>query len=345
MGRFFFPALPAFAILLFYGLNRKMEQWVALAANVGLFSLASLALFGYLAPAYARPPSLPPDAPIPNPTDAQFDFFARLLGYQVSATAARPGEPLDIDLYWQVTGQPPGDYLLFVHLLDEAGALVAQRDTHPGLGNFPSSQWRPGDRFVDSIRLYVPETAYTPAVATLRVGLYAPGSYRLGITGPDGQSLGDALTLAQINLAPNPGSYPNTQQQNFNDEIRLVGYEYSQRAARPGDELVVTLHWEAIRSVTTDYVVEVRLLDEAGQIWAAADSRPQAGQSPTATWTAGQFVTDTHTLIIKEDTPAGSYLVEIALRDVVSQTRQNIVADDGHWLDDQLWLARMTVRP
>ena len=69
-------------------------------------------------------------------------------------------------------GQPPGDYLLFVHLVDaETGALVAQRDTHPGLGNFPSSQWRPGDRFVERLSLYVPETAYVPADAELRVGL------------------------------------------------------------------------------------------------------------------------------------------------------------------------------
>ncbi|MEW5987884.1 MAG: hypothetical protein AB1791_14725, partial [Chloroflexota bacterium] len=322
----------------------KIEGLVALAFNLGMAIFALVALFGYLAPAYGRPPSFAADAPIPHLTDAQFDFFATLRGHQVNTTSLRPGEPIDIDLYWEVTGQPPGDYLLFVHLVDEAGTLVAQRDTHPGLGNFPSSQWRPGDRFLDSIRLYVPETAYTPAVAALRMGLYAPGGYRVGITGADGQSLGDALTLAEIRLEPMPGPYPNTQRQNFSNEILLVGYEYSHRVARPGDALVVTLYWESLQRVAADYLVEVRLVDEAGRVWATADSRPQVGQSPTDSWLAGQLVTDRHTLTIGDETPAGSYQVEIALRDAASQTRQNIVGDDGHWIDDQLWLARVMVR-
>jgi 4-amino-4-deoxy-L-arabinose transferase-like glycosyltransferase len=184
MGRFFFPALPALALLIFYGLAawflavrdglRKVRRVPAgrptaghlaafsLATNLGMLLLALVALCGYLRPAFARPPTFDPDTAVPNPLDAQFDSLVRLRGYALSTDQLRPGEPLDVTLYWEVTGKPPGDFLFFLHLVDAAaGTMVAQRDTHPGLGNFPSSAWEPGDRFVETVRLYLPETAYT----------------------------------------------------------------------------------------------------------------------------------------------------------------------------------------
>jgi hypothetical protein len=121
-----------------------------------------------------------------------------LRGYELDDTTLQPGGYLTLDLYWEVLGQPPGNFLLFVHLIDEAtGTLIAQRDTHPGLGNFPSSQWQPGDRFVESIRLHASETLYTPGTAELSIGLYASGenSYRLGIADAAGTFVGDALPL------------------------------------------------------------------------------------------------------------------------------------------------------
>jgi hypothetical protein len=250
-----------------------------------------------------------------------------------------------------VTGQPPGDYLLFVHLVDETGTLVAQRDTHPGLGNFPSRQWQPGDRFIESIRLYVPETAYTPATATLSVGLYAPGAYRLGITGPDGRGLGDALTLGTVAIEPWSGpylaaaDYPNPLDQNFNNEVRLVGYEYDQREVQAGEQFTVTLFWQAGRQVVTDYIVQVHLLDEMGSVRATADSRLQQEHSPTNIWQPGQVIPDRHVVPVDASLPSGSYRIHVALLDSVTKEPQNIVAEDGHWIDNHLLLARIRVWP
>ncbi|MBK9051287.1 MAG: hypothetical protein IPL78_10320 [Chloroflexi bacterium] len=184
MGRFFFPGLPALVLLMIAGIVRAVSFLATLVPTItprgqlstrisqftiiAMLVLALVALFGYLQPAYARPRTFATTEPIPNPIQAQFDFFANLQGYNLSTTTLRPGEPLDIDLYWQVTGQPPGNYILFIHLTNGLDLLVSQRDTHPGLGNFPSSEWRPGDRFVDSIRIYLPETAYAPTPSPSR---------------------------------------------------------------------------------------------------------------------------------------------------------------------------------
>jgi 4-amino-4-deoxy-L-arabinose transferase-like glycosyltransferase len=367
-GRFFFPALTALALLIIYGLiqwallivdlwpsvsghprvkaqySRTASRLVTLVTISGFLVLSLVALFGYLAPAYARPAELPIGAVVPNPVNARLDSLVTLLGYDLSTTTLRPGEPLDLDLYWEVNAQPPGDYYLFVHLMDETGTMVAQRDTHPGLGNFPASQWRPGDRFVDSIRVYIPETAYSPATTTLSIGLYAPNAYRLGIIDENGESLGDTLILDSLQIVPFEGDYPNVQNQNFNDEIRLVGYEYSQHVVGPGESMTVTLYWEALQDVNVDYIVQVRLLGQDGQSWASADSQPQKGDSPTNTWARGQIIADTHVLTIDSNTPAGTYPIEVALLDTESGHRQNIVADDGHWIDSRLLLAQVQVR-
>ena len=63
-------------------------------------------------------------------------------------------------------------YTVFVHLLDDSGALRAQRDTIPADGNRPTTGWLPGEVISDTIVLPVPADA---AAGTYRV---AVGMYR-----------------------------------------------------------------------------------------------------------------------------------------------------------------------
>ncbi len=350
MGRFFFPALPSLALLTFYGWAQWLEwlklsaqsiQRAALLLNAGMLLLTVVALFGYLAPAYARPETFAAETAVPNPTNAQFDTLVNLRGYTITPTTLSAGQPLHLQLYWEVTGKPPGDYLLFVHVLDQFGNIIVQRDTHPGLGNFPSSLWQPGDRFIEDISLYLPETAYAPTQATVKIGYYAlDGSYRLGITAADGTGLGDALTLAPVEVVPLPGPFTNVLQQNFNHELLLAGYEYSQRAARPGEMLAVTLYWRTLQPPTADYTVQVQLRGENGapwEIWETADTQPA--------WSVGQISQDTHNFLLPSNLPPGSYIIHVALIDAVTGQAQNIVAEDGHWIDDELLLAPIKVNP
>jgi hypothetical protein len=114
--------------------------------------------------------------------------------------------------------------------------------------------------------------------------------------------------------------------------------------AQDGDFLAVTLYWEALKDMPTDYVIQVRLLDENGDILAAADNRPQEGTRPTSTWLAGEVFEDTHRLLIEEHFPPGIYPIDVALLDVDTNQRQNIVGEDGHWIDNHLNLAKVPVK-
>ncbi len=369
-GRFFFPALSSLAVLIVYGLGQILLEilfwlkrgrhvseigeikagpdqvafnFLALTLTIGMLALSLLVLTNYLAPAYARPPSLTKDQVVPNRVDIRFDSLVTLLGYEINQKAAIPGEPIDVDLYWEVNAQPPGNYLVFLHLMDEANTMVAQRDTHPGLGNFPSSLWRPGDRFLDSIRLYVPETVYAPEMGQLSIGLYASGAYRLAASDKENRPLGDAVQLGVVDLRPNDGDFPNNQDQNFGDEMRLVGYQYDRRSAKPGEVIEVSLFWHSLRDLDKDYIVEVRLQAEDGGEWGWADGRPSGGMLPTETWHSQQIVEDLHGLTIDRGTPPGRYNVIISVRDVVTDQRLSIIAEDGHWIDTHLKLAQIWI--
>lgn len=223
--------------------------------------------------------------------------------------------------------------------------MVSQRDTHPGLGNFPSDQWRPGDRFIESISMSIPETAYTNSLAGLSVGLYAPGAYRLGIIATDGTGLGDDLPLTTLEILPASTAYPNPQAQNFNDELLLVGYEYSSRQLMVGESLAVDLYWMTLQPQPAgNWLVQLQLMNSAG---AAVTSvvEPIQGNETAVTWQTGQLLKGRHHLPLNPGLPAGVYTVELSLLDAAIKEAQNIVADDGHWIDNRLPLAGVSIRP
>ena len=363
MGRFFFPALPSLALLMIYGLTRWLEllpvspkenakQSAVLAGVVAaaLLLISLIALFGYLAPAYARPADFV-DADIVNETEASFAGLVTLRGYELSQESVSPGESLLVTLFWEVTAEPPGDYYEFIHLIDEQGLMIAQRDTHPGLGRFPSRQWQPGDRFQETIAIDIPDVAYAPATATISVGFYAPQEgYRLGVYSADGTSQGDALQLGQVPIISDPAiegdqsAIPNPQHQNFAGEIMLLGYEYDQRQLLPGETLGITLYWQALTDDLPDYEVQLRLLDETGWIMETLQERPLSGQSSTSAWTPGEVVIDHHEIQTGESIPPGVYRVQVALKDSTGQ-RPMIIDEDGRWISDKLQLAELRMAP
>jgi hypothetical protein len=298
---------------------------------------------GYLAPAYAQPTEIAQEAPVPNAIGVNFDGLATLLGYEVSTTTLRPGDPLDIDLYWEVNGQPPGNYLLFIHLQDTEQTMVAQRDTHPGLGNFPTSQWRPGDRFVERIRLYLPETAYAPSEASLSIGLYEQGAYRLAVFDEEGQALGDSLKLTSLTLLANDNEFPNRLEQNFNNEMRLIGYEYGSRETTPGGSFEIRLFWQPLPDLNRDYIVQLELNGGDGTTYSTIEASSPAVLSSNLSRDEAQVIESRYLLSIDPTTPAGSYPVFLSLVDDETGWRPSIVAEDGHLINTHLRLAEVRV--
>jgi len=96
--------------------------------------------------------------------------WIRLRGYALTPTA-QPGGHILLTLLWQSLQSVEKDYQVFVHLLNDRGEKVLQRDGQPVLWMRPTSTWRPGDEIVDRYGLLLPSTLAAGRY-TLAVGLY-----------------------------------------------------------------------------------------------------------------------------------------------------------------------------
>ncbi len=360
IGRFLFPAISAFSILVFLGLSQLVPQrytkiLTCLIAGL-MFVIAAVAPFRYIAPAYAKPHPLSSEEieAIPNRLDISFGGVMKLLGYDLPvsntqypiSTTLTPGDALTLTLYWQPLAKMNQDYSVFVHLLDENELIVAQRDMYPGQGLYPTSLWSAGDAIANRYVLILPETAFAPNQAQLEVGLYdfATGE-RLLAYGPHGEFLGDNARLHEIKILSRAGAeVPNPVNFNFENRIALIGYDMDRRCASPGETIHLTLYWRALTEVKEDYVVFVHLLRRKDQIWARVDSQPLDGAVPTSTWQLGQIFEDSYDLITKPDTPPGAYEIEVGLYLPQAGKRLSILSPDGRLLGDRILLSKVRVK-
>lgn len=103
------------------------------------------------------------------PLDYSLGEAVRLRGYDISLEDA-----LVVTLTWQARSAPAGDYTVFVHWVDAAGATLSQHDGIPAEGRYPTAWWLPGDVVPDVHRLPLP--ASLPAEVRLVVGMYLPAT-------------------------------------------------------------------------------------------------------------------------------------------------------------------------
>jgi hypothetical protein len=66
------------------------------------------------------------------------------------------GDDLRLTLFWRALAPVDADYTVFVHLRNEGGATVAQRDSQPFEGLYPTSQWQAGETVVQPLDVELP---------------------------------------------------------------------------------------------------------------------------------------------------------------------------------------------
>lgn len=346
MGRFFFPGLSSLAVLVGLGLvgllSRQAGTVVGGLVTAGMFAFVLVALWGYLAPAYAVP--APRQAPA-EPLDISVGGAVRILDYHMSPGTLRPGGELDVTVTWQVIKPTAVPYLVFIHLINPDGVLIAQRDTYTGLGNYPSNWWRPGHIFTETYRLFLPETAYAPDEATVYVGLYNSEAGRLPIayTGtPDA-----ALPIGEVAIEADPdAAYPNQIFINWENHFALVGYEIRNRVRPAGKHVIVTLYWQALDPPQDeDFKVFLHVVRGWEGNFAGLDGAPVYPDARTSEWTPGEVYVDERKVRLPKTIPPGLYELELGWFSAVDGSRLDITAEDGHIVDDWLLLSPILVTP
>lgn len=140
---------------------------------------------------YAVPAQMP--AGIATPLQVRFGPHIRLNGYTLLSDRLRPGDVLQLSLFWTTDAPLTEPYKVFVHVIDASDHILAQHDSEPGAGLQPTTGWMPGEVVNDNHGILIPLAA--PAGAyRLAVGLYRPDGPRLPLaTGADRLFLGDIM--------------------------------------------------------------------------------------------------------------------------------------------------------
>ena len=146
------------------------------------------------------------DVTIANRVDAAFGDGIRLLGYDLDAPPAAPGETVKLTLYWSSDGDVRQRYKVFTHLLGgvfnatSGNFLWGQADNEPAANTRPTTTWRAAEVIVDEYAIPIAPDA-PPGVYRIEIGLYDPvTSQRLPVLGDGGTPVADHLILTDVTI-------------------------------------------------------------------------------------------------------------------------------------------------
>jgi 4-amino-4-deoxy-L-arabinose transferase-like glycosyltransferase len=360
-GRYLFVSLPFLALLYALGLG----EWVRPGARaklmaglaVAMLALAIFALVGVLWPAYAPPAKLSVDQVQRRARPADLRFGAspggsiRLLGYDVDRDRVLPGGEVAVTLCWEALAPMEEDFVYYVHIIGPGEDKAGARDTHPGLGRYPTGRWSPGDRFCDVVRVSVSEEAAAPAVYDVVVGWYRyeEGTIHghLPAYAADGTPL-ELVTLGRVKVRPKAYETvepPNRLGADLGGQVTLLGYDVDRLKVASGESVNITLYWEARVAVPADYTVFLHLPSPDGPPFAQADGQPQHGAYPASFWDVGEVVADPRTIVVPADLPPGDYSLVAGMYLLETGVRLPWLAPDGKAQGDAVPLLTLTVRP
>ncbi|MBN1934349.1 MAG: hypothetical protein JW934_06775, partial [Anaerolineae bacterium] len=283
-----------------------------------------------IAPASAPPAELPP---IQHRMEQTFAFGngapLTLLGYDLERTSLRPGERIILSLYWQAVADLKENRQVMIGLYREGERISLWNDA-PVHGQYPFSQWQPGEFVRDRYALRLP--------ADLPAGSY---QLRLGLMcGEESVLLGEIQVQATDRLWELPPfDHPVGARLG---PVELVGYTLDRSAARPGESLRLTLIWRCLEEMDVSYTVFTHLLDQNEGMRGQKDNPPVSGAYPTTLWLPGEIVVDEYEIAVKPDAAPGTHVIEVGMYDPGNLQRLPI-ADPSGAVGDRVLLGQVVV--
>ncbi|HEY3342221.1 MAG TPA: hypothetical protein VGK81_09395, partial [Anaerolineae bacterium] len=231
---------------------------------------------------------------------------------------ARPGEKIDLTLCWQAPSTVlHSDQAVTLSLTGDLTTTILSAGA-PVQGQYPFSMWQSGERVIDRFAVRVPRTLN-------------PGTYSMtlaaGTSNPIILGHISVPALAHTYSTPTPAHLAQAQ---FGAQLKLLGYDES--TAQAGHPFTLTLYWQPLHEMETDYTVFIHLLDHAtGKIMAQVDEQPVQHTYPTSWWASGEVVSDQHILNIPAIN-AGQYDLQVGLYEQSTGERLLVNGDTGYFL-------------
>ncbi len=251
---------------------------------------------------------------------ARFGEAIDLAGVDVPGGPLKAGDEVTLFVLWHAVGAPPGDADAVFRLArgNEGMTATAAHDAHP------LSAWQGGElvRYPYTFRIdaALPAGRYP---LTIDLADRASGT-ALGATPA---ALGTLDIRARTRSFDAPREIAHALDAQLGAGVRLLGFELSAAEAAPGDSVTLTLHWQALGRMDANYTVFTHLLTPDGQLAAGKDAQPLAGEAPTTSWLAGDYLSDRYEWAIPAGAAPGAYAIEVGMYDPVSGRRLPVTLD------------------
>jgi 4-amino-4-deoxy-L-arabinose transferase-like glycosyltransferase len=300
-------------------------------ASTASIPIGQLRVIKPLMPAAVQPHEQPPSSQINIAPGVQ------LLGYDLPAKTASPGETVRVALYWRATEDLSRDYQLSLQLDDEHGEPWSVQQDRPVDGTYPTTEWEEGEVLRDWHDLQLP-----PEIPT--------GDYELTLRVlEEGRTIGQAsLGHVEVHGRAHRFDVPEIQhplEATLGDGVLFLGYDLSGQDVKAGDTLHLTLCWQALSEMQVSYTVFTHLLDANERTWGQTDSVPLGGEAPTTSWIPGEIITDQYDIVVDPVSPPGSYAIEIGMYDATTGKRLPVVTGAHLAIGDRLLLGEIRVLP
>ncbi|MBI2954740.1 MAG: hypothetical protein HYY30_10535 [Chloroflexi bacterium] len=315
-ARLMFPSISVFAIALFLGIRSiiptRLTTIATACLGIAMFAIAITIPFRNIVPAYAKPPALTEQdmMGVIQYLNINYEGKAELIGYELSSSRVRPGEYLEVTLFWKALKPLEKNYSVFVHLFGKDGQAIGQSDSFPGGGAYATRLWRPEDIVLDRHRVFVKGSASAPSMVRVEAGLYAlPTFAPLSGTDLSGKPIGTSPVIATVKLSGDRTTGSDDAKAGlarFEDKVSLLGFDLKRGSVAPGETLAGSLVWRSEAVIREDYTVFVQLVGKDG-LAAQYDSRPVRGYYPTSMWEAGEVIDDAFQIAVGTDIKEGDY--------------------------------------
>jgi hypothetical protein len=235
-----------------------------------------------------------------------------LIEADLSVEGVRPGNELELDVIWSTTASPRAGLQVEVALVNEGGE-VEQAQRFELSPSWPTGEW--------------PANAIVRARYALTFGVELDGGGHSVVLRllRDGQPVGQEVQVGEveIQLPERHFTAPAISQEigaAFGGDLRLLGYDLRTDM----DALHITLHWQALRKMDTNYTMFVHLFDAtSGEIVSQVDVMPYGFTYFTAWWKAEEVVSD-EIVVPLDEVPSGTYSLAVGVYDADTGERLKI---------------------
>ena len=292
----------------------------------------------HLATVRVEAPRLPPDPAVLGLTatlNHRLDGLT-LLGYQAGVARARPGDKVDVTLFWRVDAPGLPAYQSRIWLEDAQGKRWGESGGLSGGSYSPGQVVREPRSF--ALPTDLPDGQYAVRLAAIPGGSEAnrtqettTGLFSISIKGREKQFSAPRLGRAQTAT--------------LGQGVKLLGYDLPVTQVAPGGTLPLTLYWQAPATlgqapspVDRSYTVFNHLVGADGQIAGQWDGIPAGGTLPTSEWVKGEVIRDEYRIPVQANARPGSYRLEVGMYDAATGQRLPVAGADGQPAGDHVTL-------